>query len=152
MEEAEDDQRDDEEEARKCPPGAKRKRSEEQHENSAEVHGMADEAIGSGGDDSLSFFDLHGARGETILFHDPKGDQIAGEDEKLGKNRQPKRDARPAETVVQSRNQQRPKGNPLEPSNDGFLLTALFVCAQAALHQLGIALQEIDRSNRHGKE
>ena len=104
-EEAEDDQRDDEEEAGERPPGAKRKRSEEQHENSAEVHGMADEPIGSGGDDFLAFFDLDGARGETVLFHDPKRDEIAGEDEELGKNREPKRDARPAETIIQSGDQ-----------------------------------------------
>ncbi len=105
VEEAEDDQRDDEEEAGERPPGAKRKRSEEQHENSAEVHGMADEPIGSGGDDFLAFFDLDGARGETVLFHDPKSDQIAGEDEELGKNREPKRNARPAETIIQSGDQ-----------------------------------------------
>ncbi len=104
VEEAEDNQRDDEEEARQRPPGAKRRRSEEQHEDSAEVHGMADEAIRSAGDDALPFFDLDGARGKTIFFHDPKGDQIAGEDEELGKNRQPKRDARPGETEIQSGN------------------------------------------------
>src|SRR5229473_4529141 len=104
VEEAEDDQRNDEEEARERPPGAKRQRREEQHENGAKVHGMADEPIGSRGYDSLPFFDLHGARGETVLLHDPKSDQIAGENEELGKNRQPKRDARPAETIIQSRN------------------------------------------------
>lgn len=87
VEEAEDNQRDDEEEARERPPGAEGKGREEQRKNSAEVHGVADEAIGSRGDDSLPFFDLDGARGETILFHDPKGDQIAGENEELGKNR-----------------------------------------------------------------
>src|SRR2546425_493450 len=85
-----------------------------------------------------------GARGETVLFHDPQGDEITGEDQELGKNRQPKRDTRPAETVIQSREQQGPKENHLSPSNDGFLLAALFLCAQAALHQLGIALQEIN--------
>src|SRR5882724_6365987 len=113
---------------------------------------MADEAIGSSGDDSLPFFDLDGARGETILFHDPEGDQIAGEDEELGKNRQPKRDVRPAETVIQSGDQQGPEENQLSPSNDGLLLADFFLCAQAALHQLRIALQEINRSNRHGEE
>src|SRR2546422_2843020 len=104
VEEAEDDQRDDEEEARERPTGAKRKRREEQHENGAEVHGMADEPVGSRGDDSLPFFDLDSARGETVLLHDPKGDEVAGEDEELGKNRQPKRDARPAEAVIESGN------------------------------------------------
>src|SRR2546425_9452858 len=144
VEEAEDDQRDDEEEARLGPPGAKCEGREEQHENSAEIHGMTDEAIGSRGDDFVPFFDLDGARGETVLFHDPQGDEITGEDQELGKNRQPKRDTRPAETVIQSREQQGPKENHLSPSNDGFLLAALFLCAQAALHQLGIALQEIN--------
>jgi len=104
VEEAEDNQRDDEDEARERPPGAERQRREEQHENGAKVHGMADEAIRSAGDDALPFFNLDGARGKTIFFHDPKGDQIAGEDEELGKNHQPKRDARPAETVIQSGN------------------------------------------------
>ncbi len=74
VEEAEDDQRDDEEEARERPPGAKRQRREEQHENSAKVHGMADEPIGSRGYDSLPFFDLDGARGETVFLHDPQRD------------------------------------------------------------------------------
>src|SRR6266849_2239593 len=128
VEEAEDDQRDDSEEAWKRPPGAKRKRREEQHENTAEVHGMADEPIGSRGDDFLPFFDLDGARGETILFHDPKRNQIAGGDEDLGKYRQPKRDARPAEAVIQPGNQQGPKENQLGPFNDGFLLADLFIC------------------------
>src|SRR6266481_596150 len=105
VEEAEDDQRDDEEEARQRPPGAKRKGREEQHENSAEVHGMADEPVGSRGNDFLPFFDLNGAGGETVLFHHPERDEIAGEHEELGKNRQPKRDARPAETVIQSGDQ-----------------------------------------------
>src|SRR6266852_6037456 len=105
VEEAEDDQGNNGEEARERPPGAERKRREEQHENSAEVHGMADEPIGSSGDDSLPLFDLDGARGETVLFHDPKRDEIAGEDEELGKNREPKRDARPAETIIQSGDQ-----------------------------------------------
>src|SRR5229473_1667585 len=81
VEEAEDDQGDDEKEARERPPGAKRRRREKQHKNCAKVHGMANEPIGPGGNDSLPFFDLDGARGETILFHDPEGDQIAGEDE-----------------------------------------------------------------------
>src|SRR6266851_1004293 len=152
VEEAEDDQRNDEEEAWQRPPGAKRERREEQHENGAEVHGMADETIGSRGDDSLPFFDLDDARGETILFHDPKGDQQADEYQDLGKNRQPKRDARPAETVIQAGDQQGPKDNHLCPANDGFLLGDLFLCAQPALHQLGIALQEINRGNRHGEE
>src|SRR5258708_19777070 len=79
VEEAEHDQRDDEEEARQRPPGAKRKRSEEQHENGAEVHGMADEPIGSSGNDFLSFFDLDVARGETVPFHNPNRDQIPAE-------------------------------------------------------------------------
>ena len=105
VEEAEDDQRDDKEEARERPPGAKRRRHEEQHKNSAEVHRMADEPVGSGGDDSLPLFDLDGARGETVLLHDPKSDQIAGEDEELRKNRQPKWEVRPAQTVIESRNQ-----------------------------------------------
>ncbi len=152
VEEAEDDQRNDEVEAWERPPGAERRRQEEQHENGAEVHGMADEAIGSGGDDALPFFDLNGARGETVLLHDPKRHQIAGEDEELGKNRQPKRDARPAETVIQSGDQQGPKENQLSPSNEGFLLADLFLCAQAALHQLGIALHEINRGHRHREE
>src|SRR6266851_1108054 len=47
VKETEDDQRDDEEEARERPPGAKGQRREEQHENSAEIHGMTDESIGS---------------------------------------------------------------------------------------------------------
>ncbi len=93
VEETEHNQRDDEEEARQRALGAKRQRREEQHQNGTEIHGMADEPIRSRGDDSLPFFDLDGARGETILFHDPKGDQIAGEYEELGKNRRPKRDA-----------------------------------------------------------
>ena len=152
MEEAEDDQRDDEEEARKRPPGAKRKGSEEQHENSTEVHGMADEPIGSRGNDFLPFFDLDGARGETVLFHDPKRDEIADEYEELGENRQPKRDARPPETVIQSGEQQGRKENQLRPANDGFLLADLFLGAQPALNQLGIALHEINRGNRHGEE
>jgi len=152
VEEAQDDQRDDEEEARQRPPGAKRQRRKEQHENGAEVHGMADQPVGSGGDDFLPLFDLDGARGETVLSHDPKDDQIASEDEELGQNRQPKRDARPAETEIQSGDQQGPKDNQLDPLNDGFLLADLFLCSQAALHQLGIALQEINRSNRHGDE
>src|SRR5258708_3357281 len=152
VEEAEDDQRDDEEETRQRPPGAKRKGREEQHENCAEVHGRADEPVGSRGNDFLPFFDLDSARGETVLFHDPKGDQIPGEDEELGKNRQPKRDARPTETVIQSGEQQGRKDNQLCPSNDGFLLADLFLCAQPALHQLGIAVHEIDRGNRHGEE
>ena len=105
VEEAEDDQRDGEEEARQRPPRAKRQRREEEHENGAEIHGMADQPVGSSGNDSLPFFDLDGARSETVLLHDPKGDQIADEDEELGKNRQPKRDARPAETVIQSGDQ-----------------------------------------------
>src|SRR5260370_30200106 len=104
VEEAEDDQRDDEEEARERPPGAKRQRREEQHKHGPEVHGMAYEAIRAGGDDALPFFDLDGARGETVFFHDPEGDEVAGEDEQLGKNRQPKRDAGPAEAVIQSGN------------------------------------------------
>src|SRR6266481_5169166 len=81
VEEAEDDQGDDEKEARERPPGAEGRRREKQHENSAEVHGMADEAIGTSGNDSLAFIDLDGARGKTVFFHDPEGDQIAGEDE-----------------------------------------------------------------------
>src|SRR6266568_4443949 len=105
VEEAEDDQGDNGEEARERPPGAKRERREEQHENGAEVHGMADEPIGSRGDDSLPFFDLDDARGETVFLHDPKGDQQADEYQDLGKNRQPKRDARPAETVIQAGDQ-----------------------------------------------
>jgi len=104
VEEAEDDQRDDQEEARECPPGAKRQRREEQHENGAKVHGMAHEAIRPGRNDALAFFDLDGARGKTVFFHDPKGDEIASEDEELGKNRQPNWDAGPAETVIQSGN------------------------------------------------
>src|SRR5437899_7448268 len=152
VEEAEDDQGDDEEEARERPTGAKRKRREEQHENSAEVHWMADEPIGSGGDDSLPFFDLDGARSETILLHDPEGEQITGEYEELGENCQPKRDERPTETVVQSRNHQGREDNPLGPANDGFLLGDLFLCAQTALDQLRIALQKINRSNRHRDE
>ena len=152
VEEAEDDQRDGEEKARKRPPGAKRGRHEEQHENSAEVHGMADQPVGSSRDDALPFFDLDGARSETVLLHDPKGDQIAGEYEKLGKNRQPKRDARPAETVIQSREQQGRKDNQLGPSNDGFLLADFFLCSQPALNELGVALHEINRGNRHGEE
>ena len=151
-EEAEDDQRDDEEEAGERPPGAKRKRSEEQHENSAEVHGMADEPVGSRRDDSLPFFDLDSARGETVLLHDPKGDQVAGEDEDLGENRQPKQDTRPGEAEIQSGNRCGPKGKQLGPANDGFLLADLFLSAQPALDQLGIALQEISRGNRHGKK
>ncbi len=105
VEEAEDDQGDNGEEARERPPGAKRKRSEEQHENGAEVHGMADEPIRSRGDDLLPFFDLDDARGETVFLHDPKGDQQADEYQELGKNRQPKRNARPAETVIQAGDQ-----------------------------------------------
>jgi len=105
VEEAEHDQRNDEEEARQRPPRAKRERREKQHENGAEVHGMADEPIGSGGDDFLPFFDLDDARGETVFLHDPKGDQQADEYQDLGKNRQPKRDARPAETVIQAGDQ-----------------------------------------------
>ena len=105
VEEAEDDQGDNGVETRQRPPGAKRERREEQHENGAEVHGMANEPIGSRGDDFLPFFDLDDARGETILFHDPKGDQQADEYQDLGKNRQPKRDARPAETVIQAGDQ-----------------------------------------------
>src|SRR5260370_1932217 len=147
----EDDQGDNGEE-REGPPGAQRKGRKKQHENSAEVHGMADEPVGSGGDDFLRFFDLDGARGETVLFHDPKGDQIAGENDELGKNRQPKRDARPAETVIQSGNRRGRKSNHLCPANDGFLLADLFLCAQPALYQLGIALQEISRGNRHGEK
>ncbi len=152
VEEAEDDQGNDEEEAWERPPGAKRERREEQHENGAEVHGMADEPVGSRGDDSLPFFDLDGARSETILLHDPEGDQITGEYEELGENCQPKRDARPAEAVIESGNHQGREHNPLGPSNDGFLLADLFLCAQAAFDQLGIALQKINRSNRHGQE
>jgi len=38
------------------------------------------------------------------------------------------------------------------PTNDGSLLADLFLCSQAALDQLRIALQEISRSNRHGEE
>src|SRR5207245_4886572 len=104
VEEAEDDQRDDEEEAWKCPPGAQRKGRKEQHENRAEVHRMTDEPVRSSGDDFLPFFDLDGARSETILLHDPEGDQITGEYEELGENCQPKRDARPAEAVIESGN------------------------------------------------
>src|SRR5258708_21717434 len=152
VEEAKHDQRDDEEKARQRQPGAKRQRSEEQHEDSAEVHGMADEPIRSGGDDSLSFLDLNGARSEAVFLHDPKGDHITREDEELGKNGQPKRDARPAETEIQSGNRQGREENPLGPANDGLLLADLFFCAQAALDQLGIALQEINRSDRHGDE
>jgi hypothetical protein len=152
VEEAEDDQRDGEEETGERPPRAERRRHEEQHENSAEVHGMADQPVGSSGDDALPFFDLDGARSETVFFHDPKGDQIAGEYEELGKNRQPKRNARPAETVIQSGEQQGRKDNQLGPSNDAFLLADLFLCTQPALNQLGIALHEIHRGNRHGKE
>src|SRR6266571_927412 len=152
VEEAEHDQGDNGEEARERPPGAKRERREEQHENGAEVHGMANEPIGSGGDDFLPFFDLDDARGETILFHDPKGDQQADEYPDLGENRKPKRKARPAETVIQAGDQQGPKDNPLGPANDGFLLGDLFLCSQPALDQSGIALQEINRGNRHGEE
>src|SRR5258708_26165443 len=85
VEETEDDQRDGEKETWQRPPGAKRQRREEQHENSAEVHGMADQPIGAPGDDFLPFPDSDCARGETILFQYPKGDQIAGEDHELGK-------------------------------------------------------------------
>src|SRR5260370_37644128 len=81
VDEAEDDQGDDEKEARERPPGAKRRRREKQHENSAEVHGMANEAIGTSGNDPLPCFGLDGAEGEGDLLHDPEGDQIACEDE-----------------------------------------------------------------------
>jgi len=152
VEEAKDDQGDNGVETRQRPPRAKRKGRKEQHENRAEVHGMADEPVGSRRDDSLPFFDLDSARGETVLFHHPKGDQVAGEDEDLGENRQPKRDTRPGEAEIQSGNRCGPKGKQLGPANDGFLLADLFLSAQPALDQLGIALQEISRGNRHGKK
>jgi len=106
VEEAEDDQGDNSEETRERPPGAERKRSEKQHENGAEVHGMADEAVGPGGDDALPFFDLDGARGETVFLHDPKGDQVAGEDKELGKNLQPEQNGNPIQGSI--RTQRRP--------------------------------------------
>src|SRR5260370_1259281 len=61
-------------------------------------------------------------------------------------------EAGPAETVIQSGDQQGRKKNQLGPSNDGFLLADLFLRAQAALNQLGIAVHEINRGNRHGEE
>src|SRR5579864_1228635 len=152
VEEAEDDERDDEEKTRQRPPGAERERRENQHENRAEVHGMADEAIGSGGNDSLALLDLNGAGGEAVLLHHPKGEERAGEDEGFGKNREPKRDARPAEAMIQAGDEDRREGNPLGPAKDGFLRADGFLGAQAALHQLGIALEEIRRGKGHGEE
>jgi len=87
VEEAEHDQRNNQEKARERPPGSQRGRQEKQHENGAEVHRMADQPIGSRGDDALPFFDLDRARSETVLLHDPKGDQITSEDQELGKHR-----------------------------------------------------------------
>jgi hypothetical protein len=68
VEEAEDDQRDDRVETRQGPPGAERQGREEQHEDSPEVHGMADEPIWARGNDALPFFDLDGARSELFSF------------------------------------------------------------------------------------
>jgi len=76
----------------------------------AEVHGMADEAIRSAGDDALPFFDLDGARGELFSFMNPKGDQIAGEDEELGRivskaGRETRRNGNPIRESLETRRQ-----------------------------------------------
>jgi hypothetical protein len=102
VEDAEDEQRYEQEGTRQRPPGAQRQRREEEHENRSGIHGMPDEAIEAGGDHSLALLDLDGSGGKAVLLHDPNGDEIAGEDDDLGKNRQPKRDARPAEAVIQA--------------------------------------------------
>ena len=143
VEEAKHKKGNDEEETGQRPPRAQRQRREGEHENRAEVHGMPDEAIGSGRDHSVSFLDLDGAGGKAVFLHDPKGDERSGEDEDLGKNCQPKRDAGPAEAVIQAGDEQGRKGQPLDPANDGLLLADRFLGSQAALHELGIALQEI---------
>src|SRR5215470_6591282 len=65
VEEAQHEEWDDDEETRERPPGAQRQRREDGHENRAEVHGMPDEAIGSGGDDPVPLLDLDGAGGKA---------------------------------------------------------------------------------------
>jgi len=152
VKDAQDKQRDDQQETRQRPPRAQRQRREQQHENRPGIHGMPHEAIGARRNHFLPLHYLDGASGKTVLLHDPQSDQIPGEHDDLGKNRQPKWEARPPEAIVQAGDEQRHKNDPLENANDDSLLPRLFFGLQPALDKLGIALQEIRRGNRHGDE
>ena len=85
------------------PERAEGKRSCEKKDERAEVHGMADEAVESAGDDLLVFFYPHCGCGMGVSSKDKKCNGHPGDNTEVAQEHQRNRNGGPAEAVIESR-------------------------------------------------
>ena len=95
VEEAPDDDGVQRRKEKQRPIGAEGERDKGEHDQGGGIHGMANEAIGAGGDDFLIGRDFDGGRGEGVLAEDEEEEVEAEGDEEVGRDGEEGRDGGP---------------------------------------------------------
>ena len=137
-----------------APRRGERERGADEHDESAGVHGMADDGVGAGGDDGLVGGDSNGCGGVGVFFEDDEDDEEAGDDKHVSRDDGEDGDLRPGEAMVESRDDQLS-----EEGEGGYgldeLLGRFLLCggagAHPALEERAIFVPEINGDGRRGR-
>src|SRR5579863_4351978 len=153
VEEAPDDRGEQRRKEEQRPIGAEGERDKGEQDQGGGVHGVADEAVGAGGDNFLTGRDFDGGRGEAVLAEDEEDEVEAEGDEEVGRDGEEGRDGGPVKAVVEAGEGEEEDEENVGERLDDFLAAALFgggAGAEAALDEVGVALEEVG-GNQKGR-
>src|SRR5579885_1091341 len=117
------------------------------HDQRADIHRVAHESIGAGGDDLLAFHFFDGGSAIAVLAKDTQNEHQAERDERVSEHRYPRRDVRPAEAPVEHGENHKQKKNHDAQRDDDLLHEPLLRRRShllAAFEQRGVLQREIE--------